>query len=335
MKNTIFTLALLAILFASCTKAELKEERPNTFTITASMPGNESNIKATTETRMAFEANGKGITTKWEAGDQLYVYFIQNGTSYMTEAPIVASSITPNGKQASFTVSLPASTTTFDNNAPFNLHFYYYNNSRVSSTSNYVAFFNTSYENYNTALSGERKFCPFLSYKHATQLEISDDLSAINFSLQHEGYVIALHIRNNSTSPQNLPIWFYLSPKAGNNEVYNWFGPGGRITNNYWHPATETWEFPPASGFYYMSFRLKKDASEVLLGANETHIVYRWAMGGEDAPELIGSASMESGGGGHIPVSGTLPATPGLLKKGKCIHVYLTYNGTNMAFVNN
>ena len=121
MKYRLFTLALLAMIMVSCTQdnLEIEAQENRTFTISAAMP--EANDDA--QTRVSLTPNAEsgyyGLDLKWEEEDKLMLCFEKDGTYYHNDAPIVASTISADGKNAQFTITVPSDIPT---NASFCLY---------------------------------------------------------------------------------------------------------------------------------------------------------------------------------------------------------------------
>lgn len=323
----ISALAVITLILASCTKDELKPEQPRTFTITASMPTDGPHINATTGTRMTFAPGGtdnKGITTGWETTDELWFSFNQGTEFYWTKA--FATNISSDKKTADFTITLPDVSTGFNNATPFNLQCFFQN----GGSQTFGGFQLASIDNDRGIaercidLDGDYRIRPFLRYKHATALN-AGDLAALNIPLQHEGYVVALHIRNTTASQQNLP---------DNIRILSADYPSTKWTQyrDRWMLNTDTWEYGTLD--YYIRFQFRNADTDPYrtIGANETVTVYRWAFGDENTPELRGSWGNAYASGSIFVPANNVPAKPGLLKKGTCVHLYVTWDGTDMTF---
>lgn len=330
MKKILITFAALALIFASCTKDELKPEQPRTFTITASMPTDGPHINAATGTRMTFAPGGtdnKGITTGWETTDELWFAFNQGTSYYWTKA--TATNISSDKKTADFTITLPDASTGFNSANPFNLQCFYQNGGKgVNNVFNLANKYPVTGRNITERcidLDGDYRIRPFLRYKHATALNVGD-LAALNIPLQHVGYVVALHIRNTTASQQNLPDNINIS-STYTPSATNW--TSGR---DNWMLATDAWEYGTLDVIMRFQFRNADTDPYRTIGAGETVTVYRWAFGSEDTPELRGSWGNAYASGSIFVPANNVPAKPGLLKKGTCVHLYVTYDGTEMTF---
>lgn len=113
MKTSILStlvMASLLLFVAGCEKESLLGHQPEknpgtpavvnrTLTLSAEMPNNGPT------TRIALTQEGKRINMAWESGDELQLCFVQGETK--VKGTVVVSNISPDGKKASFNISIP------------------------------------------------------------------------------------------------------------------------------------------------------------------------------------------------------------------------------------
>lgn len=121
MRNKIISLAAIAtiLFFGACSNqdevlTDIDNAPVRTLSLTASMPDAEP------QTRVDLTRNGKNIELKWVVNDVIELVFVHDvgGTETKTKATTSVSSVSANGKVATFTINLPTAVTA----ATFNLY---------------------------------------------------------------------------------------------------------------------------------------------------------------------------------------------------------------------
>lgn len=322
MKKNIIILAALIAIAISCAKTDVPQVKQNqTFTLTATVSGDSENINVATGTRIGFEEinNGRSISVKFEEDDELSVAFIQGEHVFTAKAGVIPGSISENGKTANFEITLP-SDPNFDEDQPFNLRCIYgeirsFNNSGFSLIRNH-------YE--RIALEGNNKINPLFLFKAdgVTKIKL---LEGIKIKLEHLGYVVAVHIKNISDTSQKVPERVII---------------GSRFTFMLWISdfndyvfSSDSWKYPVNDYSIVYGSTADFGYPEITLAPGEVHTYYRWTLhlGITDIPEVRGSFWSEKS---YVMLAfrNTIPPKQNLLYPGKCLHVYVTYNGQSMHF---
>ncbi len=225
MKKILFTLAALAMIMVSCTQdnLEIEAQENRTFIVSAAMP--ETNDDAQTRVSLTPDAESGyyGLDLKWEADDKLMLCFEQDGTYYHTDAPIVASTISADGKTAQFAITIP---TEIPADATFNLYGVYQKTNTWSATNGgYFIADSKTYELENSEEDcitldklgsiGTGKARPML-YFSQTNIVNSSTPTFAPFNLEHSGWMMALHFKNSSDAEIDLPTTIQIAYSSSN-----------------------------------------------------------------------------------------------------------------------
>lgn len=326
----LFILALLAVATVSCNKTEIEvpagEER--TITISASLPND-------TDSRMTYESDGKtphGIRLKWETDDKLKLCFRYNTNYYHVEAPIEAGSISGDGRLAKFTIALP---TEIPANAKFDCYIVYQrenlwkeNNGGyfLPGTATYMLEDN---EIQGVTLdksgpNGSGKMRPVLYHRLKNV-----DMSALgNLPLEHMGWIMALHLKNNTTAEIKMPPSIELTYNGPdeNSKIYNGKDYEGvdfnmetleivnRKGNTGWYVAGIVYLI---SQYDWLPYYKKT------LAAGESITYYRWVV----STPLVKPMRAESGFNNKTVRTPDYTQEKSGVTKAKVYHLYLQYNG--------
>ena len=284
-------------------------------------------VPASTETKITSEQDGTGLKFAWEEDDVICLNFIYNGNSYPIDAAIDATTISTDGTNAEFTVTLPEAIpadASFDVYAIYqkaqtwapaqNRKWYDEDSFRFVTTETYGVALVSSFEDnpgktsniIRPALYGEQKGVT------ASSLE--------SFTLEHLGWVACLHFRNKTAStidvPRSLTIRStdYYSQLFKNSDEFFQIGSGINNTSHEIH------------------FALANDQSREYYGkslaAGEEGVYYRWTTSVESLPELIGRMNISD----TETVTSTNSLSARTVTPGKMYHFYLNWDGTDLTF---
>ena len=339
MKKILFTLAALAMIMVSCTQdnLEIEAQENRTFTISATMP--QANDDAQTRVSLApdAETGNYGLDLKWETGDKLMLCFDKDGTYYYNDAPIVAGTISSDGKSAQFSITVPSEILADET---FNLYGVYQKTNTWAEKNG--GYFVDSTEKYELENQEEQcitldilgkyetgKARPML-YFSQTNIVNSSKPEFAPFNLQHSGWMMALHFKNSSGSEINLPLYI----KLDNGDAKKWVWNGIHSSNkihfdvakqefSYDHPAKEK----DRELYFSINEYNWLPLSGQKLADGESIVFYRWVASQSEAPQLQGEAYI----GGEKKTSTNIPAKT--VENGKVYHVYSEWDGTDYKFV--
>lgn len=339
MKYRLFTLALLAMIMVSCTQdnLEIEAQENRTFTISAAMP--EANDDAQTRVSLTPDAESGyyGLDLKWEADDKLMLCFEQDGTYYHNDAPIVASTISADGKTAQFAITIP---TEIPANATFNLYGVYQKTDTRDDNGGYFKDGSMLYEleNYEEQCitldemgsTGKGIARPMLYFSQADIVNSSTPTFA-PFNLEHSGWMMALHFKNSSGGEMDMPVRLNLDNPGGTKWAWNGYHGYNDI---YFDVATQAF-----------SYNSTKERERTLwfsineydwlplygqkLAAGESIVVYRWVASLPDVPQLRGEALFRGNAKSETPTR----TDARTVTNGKMYHVYSEWDGTDYKFV--
>lgn len=208
MKKIITLFTFLSLFIVSCTKTEVVPPTMNerTITISATMPtGEESRVNYAGGT-----SEQRSITLKWETTDKLMLCFVHNGKYYHKEATIVSESISQDGKKANFKIEVPKE---IPAEASFTLHAIYQQTVGENDNGGYFKENTAEYvfedrENWRITLKNSNTEENNLSVIRPTLVSTQKNVTATtlgNLSFQHLGWVMAVHLQNNTGEEQSLP----------------------------------------------------------------------------------------------------------------------------------
>lgn len=341
MKKILFTLAALAMIMVSCTQdnLEIEAQEDRTFTISATMPQANDDAQTRVSLTPDAETGNYGLDLKWETGDKLMLCFEYNSTYYKEDAPIVASSISSNGKSAQFSITVPSG---IPADANFNLYgVYQKTNERTATNGGYFVDGTKKYELENSeeecitldkiGSTEKGKARPML-YFSQTNIVNSSKPAFAPFNLQHSGWMMALHFKNSSGAEINLPLRIKLDNTQG--AKWAWNGYHGNNTIHF-DLATQTFSYndPEKDADRSLYFTINDVGYHWLplygqtLAASESIVFYRWVASLSEVPQLQGEAYI----GGVKKTSTNIPAKT--VTNGKMYHVYSEWDGTDYKFV--
>ena len=332
MKQRLLPVAILLMLIASCSDKErlqpnTEETAPRQITLSAWMPKEQiSPTDPDTKTRISLTPDTKtphGLELKWEEGDKLLFNFEYQDNFYETTATIRQGSISEDGLQATFTVTIPDAV---PDNALFNLSAVYQKANALNPIGHFL-------ENTNDYLvkngddqgitlnqpggNGKGMVDPLL-YFHR------DDITALEtVQLNHAGWIMALHFKNSGNTDISLPQKIVI----GNSENTDWIWNGsGNESGLKFNPGTAAFGGDELlSGA--ISININSTEVQPLYGnqlaAGESIILYRWIAGKPDLPEMEGE--LFPGEGSH-KTSGKMKA--GKAVPGRVYHLFTEWNGT-------
>jgi len=339
-----FTLAALALIAFGCTKQEQTEtiQDNHTFVVTlqASMPEN------TDATRATYENDGaeiSGIIMKWEESDKLKICFKHNDVCYYKDADIVPGSISEDGRKAKFNIEVPgeiSDAATFDFHAVFQRKHPYNNNCGgffQKSTTNFEL---VAEEQENVTLnqkgeSGKGIINPMLLFSHKNTNKAG--LAALKLDFAHTGWVMALHLKNNSGKEMELPSYIRIGYSDKSESSFIWNGHHSATSKVKMDVATGavTADAPDWKSKACAGFAINEGKWNPLyngkLAAGETLVVYRWLVS-TDKIEKMGAFMQRKGIEEEDYSFNSLRARS--VNKGKVYHVFVTWTGSAPTFTN-
>ena len=339
MRKILYTLAVLAMIMASCTQDNLETEQEDnrTFIVSAAMP--ETNDDA--QTRVSLTPNAEsgyyGLDLKWEEDDKLMLCFEQDGTYYHNDAPIVASTISTDGKTAQFAITIP---TEIPADATFNLYGVYQKTNTWSATNGgYFIADSKTYElengeeqciTLNEIGSTEKGKARPMLYFSQTNIVNSSEPTFAPFNLQHSGWMMALHFKNSSGGEMDMPVSLRLDNPQGTKWAWNGYG------NNtiYFNVSTQAFSYESSTKERDRTlwFNINEYSWLPLYGqklaAGESIVVYRWVASLPDVPQLRGEAIFR---GSVEPKTSTRTAAR-TVTNGKVYHIGLIWDGTDLTW---
>lgn len=331
MKKTLFTLAALAIIMASCTQdnLEIEQEDNRTFTVSAAMP-EEPGTRITFETD---ETTHHGIILKWEENDKLLLNFKYGDKYYKAEAPIDKESISANGKYADFIIALPEGVptdATFDFSVVYQ-RLNYLNEGFKKDTPNFQL---QGPEEKNITLNqttskGDQGIINPLVYDYKTSITKAS-IGTIN--LKHTGWILALHFKNTTSKEIDYPVTLTFLNMFGSENDEKFLG-----NNNNFNPSTGVFSGTPISVF---SYSINEGPETVYqdkkLAAGESAVFYRWVVrnSGLDNNLVMDNMILQLE---LKNVVNKFKKTEALLTKtveiGKVYHIYTEWDGSEFKYV--
>ena len=308
MKSKIILLAAL-ILVAACNKLDpASSPEPTVLRFKAEAP-------VPVNTKMTSEVDVDGLKFAWENDDVLCLNFKYNGNYYPVDAAIDPSTISPSGKCAEFTVTLPSE---IPSDATFDVFAIYQKDGSGRewdpTTKNLFHFVST--EEHGTTLNnpgslGTSIMRPALG---SEQKNVTASTLA-SFSLSHLGWVMCIHFRNETTSDINAPEEIRFSSTESNlfADEYDW--PSGPVLG---HPVCSVLVQKGFGGS-------GSPWAGTKIASWDEQVYYRWICSDNSLPEL------------HVAVyppnssqsrSTDLPART--VTPGNVYHVYLNWETTKL-----
>lgn len=238
MKKTILLLMLpvMLLMMSGCEKGEDSPVLPSFITITATI------VEEGPDTRIGFpESDGDSkIDARWKNNDELQLCFIHNDTPY--KKTVRTTDISGDGKKATFRVELPQEITS----GSFDLYGVSggagLNDDDPRLAELYDIYKNQKVENY-TLQQIQDKNIPVLKFERKGI--VRNENQTIVVQMEHLGWLIALHIKNNTGKELNLkPVitlyskdtWIYNLGKNSYDLVNNKF-TGNPAFDCIWTPS--------------------------------------------------------------------------------------------------
>ena len=337
------TLAALALIAASCSNQEFTEAVQDSqdnsariVTLQASMP----QFANSAVTRASYESDGgtpSGIVMKWTADDKLQLCFKHGGNCYRTDAPIDASSISADGKTATFTLAVPTEIPAAD---AFDFYAVYQKTNGndgddglfEAGTTNYLF---ERYEEQNITLdqtgNNERGIIDPVMLFSRTGVTAAQ-LSTLTLDLAHTGWVMALHLTNNSGAEMDLPNSVSLQYHRPSATSFIWNGYTGfstiemDVTSGTITSSSPDWGDKACVRFIVNDHDWLPLYGQKL-GAGATIVLYRWAVSTDQVDRMQAIMYRKDAGSGDVS-SNFLPQKT--VTKGKVYHVFLNWDGTDL-----
>lgn len=304
-------LFLAALVAAACTKEAPVSEQVIRFRVDA---------PATVQTKVTQESDGNtpsGLVFKWESDDKLCLNFEYGGSYYPVEAAIDAATISADGKEAEFTVTVPSA---IPADATFNVYAIYQKEHTWVETSNrrwnksgtdpdVFSFAEDAFQGTTLDTPGSCGAAILRPAFYGEQKSVTASTLS-SFALSHLGWVMCVHFRNKTTGEIDVPnqIKFSAGVVLFGNSYSLSSGPSGQDQTLKLSLAEYTWN--PWSG--------------KTIAAGVEQVYYRWVC----SPESVSALSIEVSWGSTYTAEETLPArtaTPG-----KVYHVYLNWDGSKV-----
>jgi len=319
--------ALFALILTGCAKENIEiEVEPKMVTVSVTMTSPEDD--ATTRVSLTPDSGTPhGLILKWETTDKLMLCFEYNANYYHVDANIVPNSISTSGKTANFTFSIP---TQIPPDATFNLYVVYQktngNNSdggrfrpgtKIYDLEQYESYCVTLDQLNPTTQRGIPR--PMLYFQKANIANTATpDIGPID--LIHAGWIMALHFKNNSSDPIDLPKYIGIAP------FIDWVYNGNDIDNFITSFNFSSHTFSSSnSDLIELDLYINEEGNPLFghkLAANASIIFYRWVASDTSIPKLYGGIEFPDGTGDFL-----YPGTPGTktVTKGKVYHLYTVW----------
>ena len=284
------------------------------------------------------ESGHYGLDLKWEADDKLMLCFEQDGTYYHNDAPIVASTISADGKTAQFAITIP---TEIPANATFNLYGVYQKTNTWTETNG--GYFKEGTKLYELedkeeecitldklGSTGKGKARPML-YFSQTNIENSSTPAFATFNLQHSGWMMALHFKNSSDAEIDMPIRLTLDNPQGTEWAWNGYHGNNDI---YFDVSTQAFSYESSTKERERTLWFTINEYDWLplygqkLAAGESIVVYRWVASLPDVPQLRGEATFRDS---IFPETST-NISPKTVTKGNVYHIGLIWDGADLTW---
>lgn len=252
MRKILSTLAILAILFASCTQNE-PIEQPKTRVL---------HVVATTsepsDTRLTAEDNEGTIRFSWEVNDVIHLAFVQGKTQKSADAAV--TSVSADGKTAYFDVVVPQEITG-------NFTLYAYRGYELKGDY-YVAAarLQPSPGDFAKTLDEQRKLVSAWAKQNVAYDPTATPTVKLPF--KHIGAMMTLKIKNKNTSG-NVVFGGLLI--TSNTNTY-WVANGNKQGRASFKMDTE--KFDPASENYELTFGMSSSPNGIAPGEIQTY--YHW-----------------------------------------------------------
>ncbi len=298
MKSILISLFSL-ILITACSSHEIIEpdestpSKGRTLTLKASMPDDNPS------TKLAITEVDQNISVRWKEGDMINLCFESiDGNTIKTVSDVPAINITPDGKRAEFTITIPAEIT-----GSFNLYGIY--GATFQTADSKIVLFPTPPD--GVALSEIEDMCVM----RFADLNLTPEEPA-NVSFSHLGSIVGMWLFNAHSTSKTITS---ISLRG---DGYQWlYNKAGAATYDI---ATQT--FVNAQAGDQINFEI---GSEITIASGETHKRYCWIVP-TATPNLTKTLTLAING---VDMNQSVPAK--MVGKGKYYRMKLFDDGTGWA----
>ena len=337
------TFAALALIAAGCSNEELteavqdgQENNARVITLQATMP----QFTDDAATRATYEPDGtsvSGVVMKWTADDQLKLCFKKGAAYYHKDAAIVPSSISPDGKKATFTWEMP---TEIGDGDAFDFYAVYQQKRGGESdsgcfeagTPNYKLV-SEDYFGVTLDKGGERGngiINPMLLFSRTGITKAG--LNTLTLDLAHTGWIMALHLKNSTGAERQLPTYIRFQYPSESASSFIWNGLHGSQSLTMDVTTGEiTTDYPRWWYKQCVSFSINDQSFLPLYGqklaAGAELVLYRWLVS-TDQVNQMGARMLQKGAGSYNNSTNNLPGRT--VQNGKVYHTFLKWDGTDL-----
>lgn len=298
MKSILISLFSL-ILITACSSHEIIEpdestpSKGRTLTLKASMPDDNPS------TKLAITEVDQNISVRWKEGDMINLCFESiDGNTIKTVSDVPAINITPDGKRAEFTITIPAEIT-----GSFNLYGIY--GATFQTADSKIVLFRTPPD--GVALSEIEDMCVM----RFADLNLTPEEPA-NVSFSHLGSIVGMWLFNAHSTSKTITS---ISLRG---DGYQWlYNKAGAATYDI---ATQT--FVNAQAGDQINFEI---GSEITIASGETHKRYCWIVP-TATPNLTKTLTLAING---VDMNQSVPAK--MVGKGKYYRMKLFDDGMGWA----
>ena len=318
MRNKLFFLVIIGtlLLFVGCNNEVLNEDGfadkqtglEKTLSITAQMPGGEP------ATRVSLTPDVNQTILKWEVGNQIHLLFMQASTSTVKKQVVTVSNISADGKNATFSVTLPDEIT----DGEFDLYGVHGGGGLLESDPTKLILPVNVGDAASLESIAEQNHVVLHFAKESIQIDNPDP---VNVNFQHLGSLFNISIIN--SSPATLQ---HLKEIRLTSDTEGWAYNSGADGNTF---DLLTKEFSASEGTdNHISFSVDN------INLNEQILSFwGWYPPTTAWPEL--RLELINTEDGSIAVSGnTKSARTSTLETGKNYTFYAKWNGTELEFTN-
>lgn len=325
MKRIITILTVLTLFTVSCTKTELNlpKAQDRTIIVSATIPADE------TASRVSYTTTdgSLGITLKWNDTDKLMLCFVHNGNYYHKEASIVPNSISQEGKKADFKIEVPKE---IPAEASFTLHAIYQQTDGNKDNGgcfeeNTAKYFLENREDWCLTLDKPDTKEKNMGIIRPALISTRKDVTTAtlnNLSFQHMGWIMALHLQNNTGKDQILPESLsFQSDKNSSlwNGSHYYYSVNINLDNN----QIES-KIPKKNSIMFHIGNSPYEGQTIEKG--KTIVLYRWLLNTPYTNDM--DAYIVSKEGKSIKAPAILPRKN--VKPGTVYHVYLKWSDNKL-----
>lgn len=326
MKRIITILTALTLFTVSCTKTELNlpKAQDRTIIVSATIPADETSSRVS----YATAESSLGITLKWNETDKLMLCFVYGGKYYHKEASIVPNSISQEGKKANFKIEIPEGIPT---DKSFTLHAIY---QQTDGNKENGGCFQENTERY--VFERREDWCLTLDKKNnapnqhlgtirpaliSTRKEVTT-ATLNNLSFKHMGWIMALHLQNNTGKDQILPesLSFYSD---GDALIWNGYHFDYSVSVDLNEGNIES-KIPKKNSIMFHFGNSPYETQTIEQG--QTIVFYRWLLSTPQTNEM--DAYIVSKDGKRIEAPAILPHKT--VKPGMVYHVHLKWSDNKL-----